>query len=158
MPEVSVLVEGGKASPAAPLGPALGPLGVNIGEVVARINEKTKGFAGMKVPVTVNVNADKSFDIRVGSPPASALIRKEANAKKGAGNPKTETVGNLSLEQLKKITLMKLDNLNAHDVKAGACIIASTCNQMGVTVEGKKASMVIQEIKEGKHDLIFQQA
>ncbi|MCR4369244.1 MAG: 50S ribosomal protein L11, partial [archaeon] len=78
MAEISALIEGGKATAGAPLGPALGPLGVNIGEIVAKINEKTKSYAGMKVPVTIEVDSKKHYEITVGSPPTSALITKEA--------------------------------------------------------------------------------
>ena len=110
MSEISVMIEAGKATAAAPLGPALGPLGVNIGDVVAKINEKTKAFAGVKVPVKINVDpSTKSFEISVGSPPTAALIKKELNIKKAASNPKTEAVANMSFEQLKKLAELKLD-------------------------------------------------
>ncbi len=152
MPEVSVLVEGGKATAAAPLGPALGPLGVNIGEIVAQINEKTKEYAGTKVPVKVTVNSDKSFEIKVGSPPMSALIKKELNLKKGAANPKTEKVANLSIQQLKKLAKMKMENLTSSELKSAAKEVAGTCNSMGVTIEGKKAQEFIKELGKGKFD------
>ena len=83
--KVDVMVEGGKATPAPPLGPALAPLGVNIGAIVEEINKKTSSFKGMQVPVTVNVNDDKSFEIKVGIPPVSALIKKELVLEKGSG-------------------------------------------------------------------------
>ncbi len=89
MPDVSVLIEGGKATPAPPLGPALAPLGVNVGQIVAEINAKTKDFAGMKVPVTISVDAKtKNHSISVGSPPASALILREAKAEKAPPTPR----------------------------------------------------------------------
>src|SRR3989344_4214537 len=127
MAEVSVLIEGGKASPAPPLGPALAPLGVNIGKIVSEINEKTKDFTGMKVPVTIDVNSKtKDYEITVGSPPASALIIKEAKAAKGAANPKTENMGNLSIAQLKKVAEQKIDNLNSYKIKSAMCEMAGT--------------------------------
>ena len=89
MGEIKAMVDGGKASAGPPIGPALAPTGVNIGEVVAKINEKTASFAGMKVPIKVIINANKTFEIEVGSPPMSALIKKEAGISKAAGNPKT---------------------------------------------------------------------
>jgi len=153
MTDISVLVEGGKASAGAPLGPALGPSGVNIGQVVQQINEKTKEYSGMKVPVTVKVDsANKTFEIIVGSPPVSALIKKEINIQKGADNPKTNLVGNLTLEQVKKIAKMKIENLSSSSVKASSREIIGVANSMGVTIEGKPAKEFQKEIAEGKHD------
>ncbi len=152
MPEISVLVEGGKASAGAPLGPALGPLGVNIGEIVNAINDKTKDYSGMKVPVKVVVDVGtKEFEIKVGSPPASALIKKKLGIDKAAQNPKTDVVGNLSMEQVIKIAKMKMDDLASYHVKSSAREIIGTCNSMGVTVNGKKARIVQQEIEKGMH-------
>ncbi len=156
MPEINVLVEGGKATAGAPLGPALGPTGVNIKEVVDTINEKTKAFAGMKVPVTVVVNpGKKSFEIEVGSPPTSSLIVKEAKADKGAGNPKTEIKGNLSMAQVRKIAEMKMSHLNSYSMFSAAREVIGTCNSMGITVEGKHAKEIQQEMKDGKWDAEF---
>ena len=104
---VEALVDGGKASAGPPLGPALGPKGVNIGQIIAAINDKTKAFAGMKVPVKILIKEDKSFEIKVGTPPMSALIKGELGLEKGSGNARTDKVGNLSIEQLKKIVAMK---------------------------------------------------
>jgi len=90
---VDILIEGGKASAAPPLGPALGPLGVNIGQVVADINKKTQDFKGMQVPVKVTVDTEtKSYEISIGTPPASSLIKKEAGIQKGSGHPKSENI------------------------------------------------------------------
>lgn len=154
MPEVSVMVDAGKATAAAPLGPALGPLGVNIGEIVKQINEKTKGFAGMKVPVKIIVDSNKNIELKVGSPPTSALIKKELNIPKGSGNP-LEPVGNLALDQIKKIAEMSLDKLNSTSVKKAANEVMGVCNSMGVNVNGKRARLVIQEVNEGQHDALF---
>jgi len=153
MTEIKALVEGGKASAGAPLGPALGPLGVNISEVVNQINEKTKSYAGMKVPVTVEVDAGtKTFEIAVGSPPTSALIRKEIGLDKGSSNPKSEIKGNISMEQIKKVAEMKIEKLASYKMKSAAKEIAGVCNSMGITVEGKPAREAIKEIDEGKFD------
>ncbi|MCD6434465.1 MAG: 50S ribosomal protein L11 [Candidatus Diapherotrites archaeon] len=151
MPEIKVLVEGGKASAGAPLGPALGPLGINIAEVVNTINEKTKAFEGMKVPVTVIVDPEtKSFEVKVGSPPTSALIKKELNLQKAAKNPKSERVGNLSLEQVKKIAEMKLANMSSVDIKSAIREVIGTCQSMGVAIEGKSAKKMQELIAQGK--------
>ena len=153
MTEIKVLVEGGKASAGAPLGPALGPLGVNIGDVVAKINEKTSSYAGMKVPVIVDVDAGtKSFEIFVGSPPTSALIKKEIGIDKGSSNPKTEIKGNVSMQQIKNVVEMKIEKLASYKMKSAAKEIIGVCNSMGLTVEGKPAKEAIKEINEGKFD------
>ena len=153
MTEIKVLVEGGKASAGAPLGPALGPLGVNIGDVVAKINEKTNSYAGMKVPVLVDVDAStKTFEILVGSPPTSALIKKEIGLDKGSSNPKAEIKGNISMQQIKNVVEMKIEKLASYKMKSAAKEIIGVCNSMGLTVEGKLAREAIKEIDEGKFD------
>ena len=155
MGDIKIMVSGGKANAGPPLGPALAPTGVNIGEVVAKINEKTASFDGMQVPVTVKINGDKSFEITVGLPPTSALIKKEVNAKKGAANPKTDVVGNLTIEQVKKVAEQKYDSLNSTEPKASAKEIMGVCNSMGVTVEGLKANLAIKALNDGKFDSKF---
>ncbi len=156
MPEISALVEAGKATAGAPLGPALGPLGVNIGDIVAKINEKTKGYSGMKVPVTVVVDSStKEFEIKVGSPPTSALIKKEINLQKGTGNPKTDFVGNITMAQIKNVAEMKVDNLTSTDIKAASKEIIGTCDSMGVKVEGKRAKEIMADVDAGAFDSVF---
>jgi len=148
---IEVLVEGGKATAAPPLGPALGPMGVNIGQVVAKINEKTAEFKGMQVPVKVIIDSEtKKFDVEVGTPPASALIKKEAGVEKGAGNPLTDKVADLAIEQVIKIAKMKEDSLLGKDNIMRVKEICGTCNSMGVMVEGKPAAETIRNINAGK--------
>jgi large subunit ribosomal protein L11 len=154
MPDISVLIDAGKATAAAPLGPALGPLGVNIGLIVAQINDKTKSFAGMKVPVKISIDSKKDFEIFVGSPPTSALIKKEAGLETGAANPK-QPVGNISMEQVVKVAKMKIDVSGSSKLKSVAREVIGVCDSMGITVEGKKAREIQQEIKEGKFDSVF---
>ncbi|MDI6884358.1 MAG: 50S ribosomal protein L11 [Hadesarchaea archaeon] len=150
---VKVLVEGGKASPGPPLGPALGPLGVNVGQVVAKINEKTGSFSGMKVPVTVVVDKKtRQFDIEVGSPPVAALIKKELGVEKGAKTSGTEVVGNLTLAQAVNIAKLKSEGTLAKDLKAAAREVLGTCVSLGVTVDGKNPREIQREIAEGKHE------
>jgi len=148
---IESLVEGGKATAAPPLGPALGPLGVNIGQVVAEINKKTASFKGMQVPVKVIVKDDKSFTVTVGTPPASSLIKKEAGVDKGAGNPLADKVADIKIQQIIKIAKMKEDALLGKDMFAKVKEIIGTCDSMGVLVEGKQAREVIKEINEGKY-------
>lgn len=155
--KVEALVEGGKASAGPPLGPALGPLGVNIMQVVNTINEKTKQFEGMKVPVKVIVDPKtKKFEIEVGTPPASSLILRELRLEKGSGSPGTHKVGNLTVDQAIKIAKMKYNDLMGKTLKEKTKEIIGTCTSMGITVEGKKPKEVIKMIDEGKFDSKFQ--
>ena len=153
MPKQAIesLIEGGKATAAPPLGPALGPLGVNIGQIVAAINEKTAEFKGMQVPVKVTVDSDtKEFEISVGTPPASALIKKEAGIDKGAGNPLMDKVADLKIEQVIKIAKMKEGSLLGKDNFSRVKEIIGTCQSMGILVEGKPALDTITDINQGK--------
>ncbi|MBW2979776.1 50S ribosomal protein L11 [Candidatus Woesearchaeota archaeon] len=150
---VEVLVEGGKATAAPPLGPALGPLGVNIGQVVAEINKKTVSFKGMQVPVKVEVDTEtKEFTISVGTPPASELIKKEAGVEKGSSNPQEDFVGNLVIEQVIKIAKMKEDSLTGKTLKEKVKEIIGTCDSMGIMVEGVQAREALKLVDEGKFD------
>ena len=150
---VEALINGGKASAAPPLGPALGPLGVNIGQVVAEINKKTAAFAGMQVPITVEVDTEtKEFSISVGTPPASALIKQEAGIKKGSGKAHEEIVADLSVEQLVKIAKMKEDALTGKTLKEKVKEIAGTCQSVGVTIEGLRAPEFFVAFGQGKFD------
>jgi len=150
---VESLIEGGKATAAPPLGPALGPTGVNIGQVVAEINKKTADMKGMQVPVKVTVDDEtKEFSIEIGTPPAAALIKKEAGIAKGASNPLTEKVADLVIEQIIKVAKMKEDALLGKDLKMKVKEIVGTCQSMGMLVEGMPAQDALKAIDEGKFD------
>ncbi|MBR9693139.1 50S ribosomal protein L11 [Candidatus Woesearchaeota archaeon] len=150
---IESLIEGGKASAAPPLGPALGPLGVNIGAIVAKINEMTGDFKGMKVPVKVTVDTEtKDFEIEIGTPPATQLIKQEAGIQKGSGRPQAEHVADLAIEQVIKIAKMKQSSLLAANSKAGVKEIIGTCNSMGVKVEGTHAAETIKRVEQGEFD------
>lgn len=150
---IETLVEGGKASAAPPLGPALGPLKVNIGQVVAEINKKTEAFKGMKVPVKVIVNTEtKEFEIEIGTPPTSQLIKKELNLKSAAGMPNKDFQANLAIEQVIKIAKMKQDAFFINELKSGVNTVCGSCNSMGILVEGKTGKEAIKDIKAGKFD------
>lgn len=152
---ISALVSGGKASAGPPLGPALGPTGINIGQVIAAINEKTKDFAGIQVPVKVIVDpSTKEFEIEVGSPPVSALIKKEIGIEKGAGN-RESSAGDISLESVVKIAKMKMDSLNTTSLGNAVCQVLGTCVSMGITCNGKDCKEVIKEVKQGVHDALL---
>ena len=144
--EVSVLVEGGKASAGPPLGPALGPLGVNVGQVVAQINEKTKQFAGMRVPVVVRVDpATRAFSLVVGRPPVAALLLKEAGKEKGSGKAKTETAGDVSLAAVQRIAEAKGDDMHGRSVEEKMNQVIGTCVSLGLTVDGADPRAVLKE-------------
>jgi large subunit ribosomal protein L11 len=150
---VEALVAGGQATAGPPLGPALGPLGVNVLAIVNKINEVTKDYAGMKVPVKVIVDTEtKEFEVTVGTPTASALIVSELKIEKGSGSPKAQKVGDLSMEQVVRIAKLKQAELLSTNTKAAVKEILGTCVSMGVTVEGKDPREVQKEIDEGKHD------
>ncbi|MCS7124156.1 MAG: 50S ribosomal protein L11 [Candidatus Bathyarchaeota archaeon] len=153
---VELLVSGGQATAGPPLGPALGPLGVNVLAVVNKINELTKDYAGMKVPVKVVVNPEtKEFEVNVGTPTTSALIVSELKIEKGSGNPKAQKVGNLSMQQLIRIAKIKRPELLSRTLKSAVKEIVGTCVSMGVTVEGKDPKDILKEIEEGKYDKMF---
>ena len=151
--KVEVMIEGGKATAAPPLGPALGPTGVNIGQVILEINKKTADMKGMQVPVKLSVDTDtKEFIIEIGTPPASALIKKEAGIEKGAANPLTDKVADLMIEQVIKIAKMKEDNLMGKDLKSRMKEVIGTCNSMGILVEGMPGREALRAIEQGKFD------
>ena len=150
---VDAMIPGGKCTAAPPLGPALGPLGVNIGQVVIEINKKTAAFNGMQVPVKVLVDTDtKDFEISIGTPPASALILKEAGIQKGSGTPNTDKVADLLIPQIIKIAKMKEDAMLGKDLKSKVKEVIGTCNSMGILVGGKPGVEAIKEVNEGKYD------
>jgi large subunit ribosomal protein L11 len=156
MPEtktVSALVVGGEANAGPPLGPALGPLGVNVMMIVKEINDLTKDYTGMRVPVKVNVETEtKKFTVEVGIPSASALIVKESGAAKGSGTPKTAVAGNITIDQLVKIAKVKVSQSYATTIKSSAKEVAGSCVSMGVTIEGKPAKDFLEEVKQNKWD------
>lgn len=150
---VETLIEGGKASAAPPLGPALGPLKVNIGQVVADINKKTADFKGMKVPVKVIVDTEtKEYEIEIGTPPASQLIKTELGIAKGSGTPNTTYVADMTIDQIKKVARMKFDSLLANDLSAAVREIAGTCYSLGIKVDGKVPREFIADVKAGKYE------
>jgi large subunit ribosomal protein L11 len=154
MKTIDVIVDGGKASAGPPLAPALAPLGVNIGQVVSKINEATKDFAGMKIPVKVHVDPKtKQFTVEVGSPPTAEIVKKEAGIEKGAGT-KDAPAGNITFERLVAVSKSKRNSLGK-SLKETLKEVLGTCVSMGVTVDGKNAKEVIKEVNEGKHDSLL---
>jgi large subunit ribosomal protein L11 len=150
---IEILIDGGKATPGPPLGPAIGPLGINMMQVVEQINQKTSDFEGMKVPVKIIVDVGtKEFEVTVGTPPTTALILDELKIEKGSQDPGIEKVADLKVEQALKIARMKFDALLSNDYKNAAKEVIGTCVSMGITVEGKDPREVQQEIDQGVYD------
>ncbi|WP_339735446.1 50S ribosomal protein L11 [uncultured Gimesia sp.] len=133
--EVKVQIPGGQATPAPPVGTALGPHGVNIGQFVQQFNERTKDMAGTTIPVVISVFNDRSFDFVLKSPPAAVLLKQAAQIAKGSGNPKKDKVGTVTVDQLKEIAKTKFEDLNAPNIDQAAKIIAGTARSMGLEVE-----------------------
>ncbi len=150
---IEALVDGGKATPGPPLGPALGPLGVNVVEIVKVINDKTKAFEGMKVPVKLTVDPKtKDFEVSVGTPPTSALIIKELGIDKGSGEPATVKVANMTLEQAIKVSEMKKDSLLGNTTKERILEVTGTCVSMGIQIDGKDPKDFQADLKKGTYD------
>lgn len=155
MPIIEALVPGGKATPSPPLGPALGPLGVNVKAIIDKINEETKAFNGIQVPVKIVIDDKKGFTIQVGTPPTSALIKKELKIETGSGTPNEKIVGNLTIKQLVGIAQMKKSGSLAKNLKNVAKETVGACSSMGITIEGMRAKDAIAAINSGKFDSAF---
>lgn len=132
---VKLQIPAGKATPAPPVGPALGQHGVNIAAFTKEFNERTKNDMGMIIPVVITVYADRSFSFITKTPPAAVLIKKECNIESGSGVPNKTKVAQITKESLKKIAETKMKDLNASSVESAMSMIAGTCRSMGVTVE-----------------------
>lgn len=132
--KIKLQAKGGQATPAPPVGPALGQHGVNIGQFVSQFNERTKNLNGTIVPVVITVFADKSFTFEVKSPPAAVLLKQAAEIAKGSGIPNREKVGKVTSEQVRKIAETKFKDLNAYDLDQAEKIIRGTAQSMGVEI------------------------
>ena len=133
--KIKLQAPGGSATPAPPIGPALGQHGVNIGQFVSQFNERTKELNGTIVPVEITVYGDKSFDFIVKSPPAAVLLKQEAGLAKGSGVPNKEKVGKVTKAQVRKISETKFEDLNAFSLEQADKIIEGTARSMGIEVE-----------------------
>ncbi|MDD4836398.1 MAG: 50S ribosomal protein L11 [Dethiosulfovibrio sp.] len=132
--QIKLQLPAGKATPAPPVGPALGQHGVNIMEFCKQFNAKTSDQPGMIIPAVITVYADRSFTFELKTPPASVLIKKFAGLPKGSGEPNKNKVGTLTKDQVREIAEIKRQDLNANDVEAAMCMIAGTARSMGVTI------------------------
>ena len=147
------IVEGGKATPGPPIGPALSPYKVNVMEVVNAINNATKDYEGLSVPVEVTVDTDtRKFEVKVGIPTTAALLMKFAGAKEPTGDPAHKKIGNITFEDAIKIALIKKHQLSAKTLKAAVKTILGTARAIGITVDNKDAKEVIELINRGYYD------
>jgi large subunit ribosomal protein L11 len=149
---LEALVAGGAATAGPPLGPSLGPLGVNVKAVIEEINKQTVAFKGMQVPIKITVDDKKQFTIKVGTPPTSALIKKELGVETGSGTPNTKTIGNLTVKQAVKIAHMKKSGTLSKTMKGAVKEVVGTCVTLGVTFEGLSPGEAIAAINNGKFD------
>ncbi|MBS3172463.1 50S ribosomal protein L11 [Candidatus Woesearchaeota archaeon] len=150
---IDLIVDGGKATSGPAMGQKLGPLGINIQDILSSINKKTTEFVGMKVPVKVIIETkDKSFDIEIGVPPVSELIKKEAGLEKGSGLQKIKKSANLGMEQIIKVAKMKYDSMLVRDLKSAVKNVIGSCGTLGVLVEGKAAKDASKDVDKGNYD------
>jgi len=132
---IKVQAPGGQATPAPPIGPALGQHNVNIGQFVSQFNERTREYNGIPIPVVITVYGDRTFTFITKSPPAAALLKEAAQIAKGSGVPNKEKVGSVTAEQVRQIAEKKMADLNAHDLDQACKIIEGTARSMGVEVQ-----------------------
>lgn len=150
---IKILAEGGEMKPGPALSQKLGPAGINVGQVISKVNEETKEFKGLKVPVELDVNAStKEFIVKVFSPPVSELLKRELKIEKGSGDQKKMQVANASIEQIISVAKQKFSNMLCKDLKAAVKSVVGTCVSLGILIENKPAVEVEAEIFEGKYD------
>lgn len=156
MPEtINLMVDGGEVKAGPNIAQPLAGKQMNIQQIITNINEKTASFKGMKVPVELKVEDDKSYTIRIGTPPISELIKKEIGIEKGSGTPNINKVGNLAVEQVIKLAKMKQDSLLFNNFKSAVKSVIGSCNSLGVLIEGKTAKEINLEIDSGNYDYII---
>jgi large subunit ribosomal protein L11 len=150
---VKLLIDGGEMKPGPALSQKLGPLGIPLNSVITKVNDATKSFTGLKVPVELNIDAvTRDFDVKVFSPPVSELLKKELGIEKGSGVQNKIRVGNASIEQVISLAKTKFSNLLSKDFKSAVKTIVGTCVSLGILIENKPAAEVEKEIEEGKYD------
>ena len=153
---IEVLVPGGEANPGPPLGPELGPTPVNVQDVVSEINDQTAAFDGMEVPVTVEYDDDGAFTIDVGVPPTAELIKDEAGFETGSGEPQSDFVADMSIEQVKTVAEQKSTDLLSYDTKNAAKEVGGTCASLGVTIEGEDARTFDDRVDAGEYNDVLE--
>jgi large subunit ribosomal protein L11 len=153
MVTIKLLVEGGKMTPGPAIAQQLGPMGLNLGQIISDVNEKTTDFKGMNVPVVLEVNPEtKEYSISVSSPPVSELLKKELGIEKASAERLKTVVGNLAFEQVISVAKQKHDNMLSNDLMASVKSVLGTCQALGLIVENKDIKKVNEEVSEGKYD------
>ena len=156
--QIKLLVEGGSMSPGPALSQKLGPLGMNIAEIIQKVNDATKDFKGLKVPVELEIDtATKEFEVNVFSPPVSELLKKELGIEKGSGIQLKMQIANASIEQIISIAKTKFPNMLCNDLKSAVKTVVGTCVSLGILVENKSALDVEKLIDAGKYDKEIQE-
>lgn len=151
--QIKILVEGGAMKPGPALSQKLGPAGINISEVISKVNESTKDFKGLKVPIELDVDmGTKQFEVQVFSPPTSELLKKELKVEKCTPDHKNQKVGNLSIEDVIKVTKVKYSGMLEKEFKSAVKSVLGTCTSIGTLVEGKDANELIEDVRLGKFD------
>lgn len=151
--KVKLIVEGGKMQPGPAVAQQLGPMGINLGKVIGDVNEATKGFAGMKVPVELDVDGKtKKYTINVFSPPMAELIKKEVQIEKGSGEPHNFKVGNIAFERLIGIAKTKMPGLLSKNLKSSVKLAVGSCVSMGILIDNKEPKEIELDIDAGKYD------
>jgi large subunit ribosomal protein L11 len=154
---IKLLVDGGDMKPGPAVGQRLGPLGINLGKVLQEVNAATKSFKGIKVPVELEINKDKSFTVRVLSPPTTELLKKELGIEKGSGLHKKTKVGNSSIEQVISVAKIKYPNLLATNFKAAVKSVVGSCVSLGILIENKEPKELMRDIEQGVYDKEIEQ-
>jgi large subunit ribosomal protein L11 len=149
---IKLLVDAGDMKPGPAVGQKLGPLGINMGKVVQEVNEATKKFKGVKVPVELNINKDKTFTVNVLSPPTTELLKKELGIEKASGLHKKIKAGNASIEQIISVAKTKHPNMLAKDFKSAVKTVVGSCISSEILIESRDPRVIIHEIDEGKYD------
>lgn len=156
--KIEMMVEGGAAKADASLSQKLGPLKINIPDVLKKVNEKTAAFKGMKIPVKLFVDpATKEVEVQVGTPPVSELLKTELKLQKGSGTPNKEKIGNIAIEQLIKVAKMKQDSMLDRTLKDAVKSLAGSCNSLGILIEGMDSHGFTIDVNAGKYDQVLQQ-
>src|SRR3989344_4703661 len=156
--KIDMMVEGGAAKADASLSQKLGPLKINIPDVLKKVNEKTAAFKGMKIPVKLLIDLQtKDVEITVGTPPVSELLKSELKLEKGSGTPNKEKIGNIAIEQLIKIAKMKQDAMLDRTMKDAVKTLAGSCNSLGVLVEGTDSHTFTVAVNAGTYDAVLKQ-
>lgn len=150
---IELLVEGGNAKPGPNIGPKLSQLKLNIGEVISKINEATKEFKGLQVPVKIIVDTEtRKYEIEVGLPPTSSLLKREANIEIAKRTKPDEVVGNVTMEQIIKVAKMKMKDLNTNNLKSAVKMVLGTALSLGLTVDNRNPKELIKEVDQGLYD------